>query len=130
MSSNLTEEENMFILEDLKGQWLHSIEGLYKGSDMVTLNTTDGRYKFYHEQDCCETVDLYDFDGEAKDVKDSIIFSIEEVNGESVVEEDKCFESTTWTFYKIETSRGGIFMRWLGASNGYYSEEVSYCKIN
>jgi len=119
-------------LAELNGKIVKEIKGLEKGSDEVDIFTECGNhYRFYHSQDCCECVDLNDFDGDPLNLVGALIISAEEVSGdEPEEEEDSYIDSQTWTFYKIETNKGGIWMRWLGESNGYYSEEVDFIWVN
>lgn len=43
--------------------------------------------------------------------------------------QDKYSESYTWTFYRLQTTRGLVVMRWYGESNGYYSESVEFAEV-
>lgn len=87
--------------------------------------TNNRAVRMYHAQDCCEEVYLYDIVGDLEDLIGSPIRLCEEVcsveNQESLKE---CEDSFTWTFYKFGTLKGYVTLRWLGESNGYYSESV------
>lgn len=116
-------------LSELNGKVIKEITGLKVSSEEVNIFTECGQhYRFYHMQDCCECVDLNDFEGDADDLIGGLIISAEEIEGKE--EEPENAESYTWTFYKIETNKGGIWMRWLGESNGYYSEAVDFIWVN
>ena len=119
----------MIELKDMVGKKIIDIFGMVQYSDEVKICTNEGNYIFYHEQDCCENVELQDFECDIVDLIGSIIISADEVNSDNT-EKPKHNESYTWTFYKIETTKGEIFMRWLGESNGYYSESVDIRKEN
>jgi hypothetical protein len=113
-------------MKDLVGKVIKSVVGLDKYSDEVIITTECGmRIAFYHEQDCCESVSLEDFDGDVEDLVGGLITSSEEVSGDEPQDYSYGDYSHRWTFYKIETNKGGLWMRWLGTSNGYYSESVS-----
>jgi hypothetical protein len=94
------------------------------GGTMVFENDND-RYVFFHSQDCCESVSINDIVGDLSDLVGEPLLVAEEVSGESPVGfEDEYHESVTWTFYKFATRKGYVDVRWLGESNGYYSENV------
>jgi hypothetical protein len=112
----------------LTGKTLSSISGGV-GDDEIVFVTTDGEtYRMYHQQDCCESVSVEDIAGDLQDLVGSVILVAEEVEGESPADFE-AYESYTWTFYKFATRKGYVDLRWLGQSNGYYSESVSFCKV-
>ena len=117
-------------VSDLKGKTLSSVSGGV-GDDSIEFRTSDGEtYLMYHEQDCCESVSVEDIVGDLEDLVGSEILLAEEVAGESPVDFDESgYESYTWTFYKFATLKGYVDIRWLGSSNGYYSEGVSFRKM-
>lgn len=112
------------IVKEVEGRTIADIKGLEQHSDEVRLVLDDGRELiFYHCPDCCEMVSLADFEDDG--IIGGAIFDIEEVIDASETDKPREYaESWTWCFYKVETTNGGLWMRWLGESNGYYSEQV------
>ena len=114
---------------ELKGKTVEHISGLKDGSEEVRFYLSDGSVvRMYHEQDCCESVEVEDVIGDVEDLIGSPILMAEEFTycnedpeGVVAVPSDDSF---TWTFYKLATVKGYVDIRWYGESNGYYSESV------
>lgn len=78
-----------------------------------------------HQQDCCEDVYLADIDVDDDFAgNNSYIVSFEEVGITECTGEYG--DSETYTFYRIQSTTGSCWMRWVGTSNGYYSERVDF----
>ena len=104
------------------GKVIEKITGAHKDSDEIRFHLEGGQvWRMHHHQDCCEQVLVEDVDGDVADLVghlcDGEIASREAAQGE-------CCESGTWTFYKFKSPNGYVTIRWLGQSNGYYSESV------
>jgi hypothetical protein len=107
---------------ELNGKTIRSVLGCKKGSEEIFIQCTDGStFHLYHSQDCCEYVQVEDVTGDPADLGGAYVTVAEESYNKG--EESWC-ESSTWTFYKIQTPKGDLTIRWLGESNGYYSESV------
>ena len=92
--------------------------------------TEDGdKYYFYHEQECCESVDIDDIVGNLNDLVGSPILIAEGINNVDLSPQVNRDESYTWTFYKFSTIKGSVTVKWYGQSNGYYSERVDFKKL-
>ena len=121
--------------EVLKGQTIVRYEFRYDGSpcaqgdaNEVLFYMADGRvYKLWHEQDCCESVHLAEVEGNLDDLLDVPLGLAELVTQEG--ERGEYDESSTWSFYKLAGQFGYATLRWLGTSNGYYSETVSFAEV-
>ena len=100
----------------------------------LEFETSDGKtFLMYHEQDCCESVFLSDIAGDIDDILNTPIIRAEVVESTDEQirpnESECCGGSETWTFYKIDTAKGGVTLRWFGSSNGWYSEEVTFREL-
>lgn len=127
-------------ISELVGRTIESITGGV-GDDRLTITLASGEtYAMYHAQDCCESVAVEDIVGDINDLIGSPILVAEESGnhgneGEAGewpegVERPAYLESYTWTFYRFQTIKGGVTIRWFGQSNGYYSESVSFDQVN
>ncbi len=117
----------------LVGKTLTKIEGSID-SEVIILTTLNGeKYRFCHHQDCCESVTVDDIEGDLNDLIGNPLLSAEEVtNSEDTFNSthiDPKYDSFTWTFYKFATIKGYVTIKWLGISNGYYSEAVTLEKL-
>ena len=103
-----------------------TFDSIISNDDSVCFN---GKRSFtlVHQQDCCERVYLADVTGDLSDLVGLPILMAEEAI--NPVEADHTVEGT-WSFYKLATSKGYVTLRFLGTSNGYYSESVSFYEKN
>jgi hypothetical protein len=105
-----------------------------EGNSEIEFKTICGHtFLMHHEQDCCENVVIEDIVGDLADLVGEPILLAEAVTGESAQPSDWAPEympdSHTWTFYKLATRKGYVDIRWLGESNGYYSESVDLIEV-
>lgn len=114
----------------LNGRHIIDVTGLEKGSYEVHFVCADGsKWRMVHEQDCCESVSVEDVVGDVADlVGADVIDARQEVGSDDPAgyQASEYRESCTWTFYVIQTNKGAVTIRWLGESNGYYSEGVDF----
>lgn len=95
--------------------------------ESVTFENDKVRYILYHQQDCCESVVVEEIIGDLDDLENlPLLIAREDTNAEG--EELPNSESYTWTFYNFATYKGYVTIRFLGESNGYYSEDVQCMK--
>jgi len=113
---------------ELLGQVLAFCQrGVSDGDDIIEFITESGQtYRMGHIQDCCESVNITEIEGELEFLVNSPICLAEVSTNKSETD----YRSQTWTFYKFATQKGYVDIRWKGESNGYYSEGVSFEEVN
>lgn len=109
-----------------------TLTGIANLGDELVFTVDDGTtYRMYHSPDCCEDVRIEDIVGDLNDLIGSPLTMAEEAvskdeDPEDYKPESEWRDSFTWTFYKFATLNGYVTIRWLGVSNGYYSENVDF----
>ena len=112
-------------MAQMLGKTFVQVSGAVGNFDLLFETANGERFMFSHQQDCCERVDINDIVGDLEDLVGEPLLLAEEVQGETPVDfNEREYESVTWTFYKFATRKGYVDVRWLGESNGYYSEGV------
>jgi len=113
------------MITELIGKTISDV--IFKDDEEIRFVCDDGTtYLMYHEQDCCESVLFEDCDGNLSDlIGQKVLTAIESTNSEDAMGRNMD-DSFTWTFYRIGTFDQTFVLRWLGQSNGYYSERVSF----
>lgn len=118
---------------DLVGKTITSVDGLERHNGSVDFFTSDGsRYRMEHHQDCCESVSIEDVSGDVNDLVNAVVLMADESSNSDQQPGQEIGEyygdSFTWTFYRLQTNKGFVLIRWYGSSNGYYGEGVSFEK--
>jgi hypothetical protein len=118
------------------GKVLKEITGKEGDSKMVMTSVDGTVFEFFHWFNCCERIEINDICGDLDDLLGSPILVAEKVssgggiedlrNSEFGIKVDEDDATYTWTFYKFSTIKGSVTVRWLGLSNGCYSEEVFF----
>ena len=98
----------------------------------IRIEIEGGRvFRFYHNQDCCESVRI----AAPKDGDGSLLSLIGKEIREVTQEEDRDdgtdtdYDSWTKTTITFRTDSETVVSRWIGESNGYYSEDVDLEEI-
>lgn len=89
--------------------------------EIMVFEGTEGNFRFFHQEDCCERVSIEDVCGDLQDLVGVPILSAQENSNQSDTDDG----DEQWTFYIFRTIRGTVIVRWYGSSNGYYSTSVS-----
>lgn len=115
---------------DLNGKTIVAISGEV-GDESMQFTCDDGfTYRLVYHHDCCASCTIEDICGDLSDLIGNPLLVAEEVSSSDEnpegVQIPKYQDSFTWTFYKLDTIKGGVTIRWYGESNGYYSESVTF----
>lgn len=107
-----------------------TIKEIKESGNHLSIVCEDGSaYEMYHMQDCCESVFIHDIKGHLPDLIGKEIVSAEEDIFNSWPEDvvvQEYNDSYTWTVYTLKSKYEQVVIRWLGESNGYYSESVYF----
>ncbi len=130
--SNHKYTDNYLDAAIFRGQTIKKIK--QDDDDSIEFETEDGVFEMFHSQDCCESVVIYQIDGDLQSLVGSpLVIAKESSSPDSPYKIEKpeySEESETWTTYTFETKNAKVRIVWHGSSNSYYSESVQIIKVN
>ena len=110
----------------LVGEVLDAVD-IDREENQILLTTRSGRkFLVYHEQDCCETVAISGQDGSFDKLIGKVIVEVRDI---AVDTGDDEIDSQTTTTLVFRVDDQTIISRWIGDSNGYYSESVDIAEL-
>lgn len=99
-------------------------------NEQIMLTTASGRViKIYHDQDCCEQVQIETTEGDWHSLIGKVIIEAEREEIKEGEPEPECAESWTRTNFTFRVDDATVISRWIGESNGYYSESVDIHEV-
>lgn len=109
-------------IKNLIGETLEYID-IDEDNNQILLTTKSGkRIMIYHHQDCCESVRIVDTVGNWDNLIGKVIIDTDE---EIISSSDKDgYDSRTETNLTFKVDGDTVISKWIGESNGYYSENV------
>lgn len=116
------------MMNSLLGEILTHID-IDENNDQIMLTTESGRkIMIYHIQDCCESVRIESVSGDCKKLIGKAILVSDELvySGDPP---DEYSESWTRTDLTFKVNDETVIVRWIGESNGYYSESVDFQEL-
>lgn len=119
---------NNEIFESMKGQTIVHIQGKVGDEEMIFTMKDGSQYVLFYEHDCCASCTIEDICGDLQDLINHPLLVAEVSGSDEPLSNENYGGSFTWSFYKLDTIKGGVTIRWYGESNGYYSEEVTCIK--
>lgn len=113
-------------LTDLIGKTFDTVELLEIDKGLKFSNKEES-WTLTHVQECCESVNLIDFDTKDLNIlSNATILDAEERSEDEVYENSEYMHK--WTFYSFATTKGTVDLRFYGESSVYYGIGVSLIK--
>ena len=111
----------------LVGEVLDSVD-IDREENQILLTTRSGRrFVVYHEQDCCETVAISGQDGSFDKLIGKPIVEARDIAVDTSEEAIDSSQTTTILVFRVDDQT--VISRWVGDSNGYYSESVDIAEL-
>jgi hypothetical protein len=111
----------------LVGEVLDAVD-IDREENQILLTTRSGRkFLVYHEQDCCETVAISGQDGSFDNLIGKPLIEARDFGVDTSEEAIDDSQTTTTLVFRVDDQT--VISRWIGDSNGYYSESVDIAEL-